>query len=80
MLPTETFSSARAVDLGDRMVELVHPGRGHTAGDLVLRVPDADLVFAGDLVEESARHVEGSAVPGSVTTASRWSGRPPSTC
>ena len=29
-LPTETFSSARVVDLGDRIVELVHPGRGHT--------------------------------------------------
>lgn len=50
---SETFSSARVVDLGDRYVELVHPGRGHTAGDLVVRVPDADLVVAGDLVEES---------------------------
>ena len=38
VLPTETFSSARVVDLGDRLVELVHPGRGHTAGDLVVRV------------------------------------------
>jgi glyoxylase-like metal-dependent hydrolase (beta-lactamase superfamily II) len=51
--PTETFSSARVLDLGDRLVELVHPGRGHTAGDAVVRVPDADVVFAGDLVEES---------------------------
>lgn len=52
-----TFSSAVALDLGDRMVELVHPGRGHTAGDLVVRVPDADVLLAGDLVEESAlRH------------------------
>ncbi|QIG42723.1 MBL fold metallo-hydrolase [Nocardioides anomalus] len=49
-----TFSSAVALDLGDRYVELVHPGRGHTAGDLVVRVPDADVVLAGDLVEESA--------------------------
>ena len=32
---TTTFSSVRSVDLGDRVVELVHPGRGHTAGDLV---------------------------------------------
>ena len=48
-----TFSSAVALDLGDRMVELVHPGRGHTAGDLVVRVPDADVLLAGDLVEES---------------------------
>lgn len=52
-----TFSSAVALDLGDRLVELVHPGRGHTAGDLVVRVPDADVLLAGDLVEESAlRH------------------------
>jgi glyoxylase-like metal-dependent hydrolase (beta-lactamase superfamily II) len=49
-----TFSSAVALDLGDRMVELVHPGRGHTGGDLVVRIPDADVLLAGDLVEESA--------------------------
>jgi glyoxylase-like metal-dependent hydrolase (beta-lactamase superfamily II) len=56
-----TFSSAVALDLGDRMIELVHPGRGHTSGDLVVRVPDADVVLAGDLVEESAAR---NAVPG----------------
>jgi glyoxylase-like metal-dependent hydrolase (beta-lactamase superfamily II) len=50
----QSFSSARSLDLGDRLVELVHPGRGHTGGDLVVRVPDADVVLAGDLVEESA--------------------------
>ncbi|WP_134741861.1 MBL fold metallo-hydrolase [Nocardioides sp. 503] len=49
-----TFSSAVVLDLGDRLVELVHPGRGHTAGDLVVRVPDCDVLLAGDLVEESA--------------------------
>lgn len=48
-----TFSSAAVVDLGDRYLELVHPGRGHTGGDLVVRVPDADALLAGDLVEES---------------------------
>lgn len=50
----QTFSSASVIDLGDRAVELVHPGRGHTGGDLVVRVPDADVLLAGDLVEESA--------------------------
>src|SRR3954468_9038992 len=50
-LPDLTFSSVRSVDLGDRQVELLHPGRGHTGGDLVARVADADVVFAGDLVE-----------------------------
>ena len=52
VVPERTFSSAVSLDLGDRFVELVHPGRGHTAGDLVVRVPDADVVLAGDLVEE----------------------------
>lgn len=54
--PDRTFSSVAVVDLGDRAVELVHPGRGHTAGDLVCRLQDpggADVLLAGDLVEES---------------------------
>lgn len=61
VVPGRTFSSALTVDLGDRLVELVHPGRGHTGGDLVVRVGDADVVLAGDLVEESTAR---DAVPG----------------
>ncbi|QYJ04649.1 MBL fold metallo-hydrolase [Nocardioides panacisoli] len=49
----QTISGVGALDLGDRVVELVHPGRGHTAGDLVVGVPDAGVLFTGDLVEES---------------------------
>ncbi|MBO9523376.1 MAG: MBL fold metallo-hydrolase [Nocardioidaceae bacterium] len=53
-----TFSSAAVLDLGDRALELIHPGRGHTGGDLVVRIPgtstDPDVLLAGDLVEESA--------------------------
>ncbi|HZI97315.1 MAG TPA: MBL fold metallo-hydrolase, partial [Actinomycetales bacterium] len=52
--PDTTFSAARALDIGDRHVELSYHGRGHTDGDILVRVPDADVVFAGDLVEESA--------------------------
>jgi glyoxylase-like metal-dependent hydrolase (beta-lactamase superfamily II) len=54
VVPERTFSSALALDLGDRFVEVVHPGRGHTDGDVVVRVHDADVLLAGDLVEESA--------------------------
>jgi glyoxylase-like metal-dependent hydrolase (beta-lactamase superfamily II) len=54
LVPDQTFSSVKAIDLGGRMVELIHPGRGHTAGDVVVRVDDADVLFAGDLVEESS--------------------------
>lgn len=43
-----------ALDLGGRPVELLHPGRGHTDHDLVVAVPDAGVVFAGDLVEQGA--------------------------
>ena len=61
VVPDRTFSSVQVIDLGDRIVEVVHPGRGHTAGDAVVRVSDADVLFAGDLVEQSA---ERDAVPG----------------
>lgn len=58
--PERTFSTLAAVDLGDRGVELVHPGLGHTSGDVVVRVPDADVVFVGDLVEQSGPPAYGS--------------------
>jgi len=51
--PDVEFSSVSTIDLGDRIVELMHPGRGHTDGDIVVRVPDTDVVFVGDLVEEA---------------------------
>jgi glyoxylase-like metal-dependent hydrolase (beta-lactamase superfamily II) len=50
-LPTREVAVVAAVDLGGVRVEAVHLGRGHTDGDLVVVVPDADVVFAGDLVE-----------------------------
>ncbi|OBH01890.1 MULTISPECIES: MBL fold metallo-hydrolase [unclassified Mycobacterium] len=47
------------VDLGGRTVRVAHPGRGHTASDLVVVANETDdgdgpvVVFTGDLVEES---------------------------
>ncbi|MES2905428.1 MAG: MBL fold metallo-hydrolase, partial [Pseudomonadota bacterium] len=37
--------------LGKRQIDLMHLGRGHTAGDTVAYVPDANVIFTGDLVE-----------------------------
>ncbi len=56
-LPTRLVHQA-TIDLGDRTVEVEHPGAGHTDHDLVVRVPplrdtDPVVVFCGDLVEES---------------------------
>jgi glyoxylase-like metal-dependent hydrolase (beta-lactamase superfamily II) len=42
------------LQVGGRRVELRFCGRGHTDNDLVVVVPDAGVVFAGDLVEEGA--------------------------
>ncbi|HSE08668.1 MAG TPA: MBL fold metallo-hydrolase [Nocardioidaceae bacterium] len=53
-VPDDPFSSARVIDLGDRLLEVVHPGRGHTGGDAIISVADAGVLYAGDLVEESA--------------------------
>jgi glyoxylase-like metal-dependent hydrolase (beta-lactamase superfamily II) len=55
VIPDQTFSDMHVVDLGDRVIELVFLGRGHTSGDIVVRVPDADAVIVGDLVEESSK-------------------------
>ena len=47
--------SSAVIDLGDRVVVVSHPGRGHTDHDLIATVTGADrtVVFCGDLVEES---------------------------
>ncbi len=49
--PTTTFSGSMTVYLGKRRVDLMHPGRAHTAGDIVAHVPDAGVMFTGDIVE-----------------------------
>jgi len=49
--PSRELAVAAALDLGERRVELAHLGRGHTAGDLVVVVPDAEVILAGDLIE-----------------------------
>jgi len=50
--PGRTLRDAATIDLGGRTVELRHLGRGHTDNDVVVVVPDAHVLFAGDLVEQ----------------------------
>ena len=49
--PTTTFSEAMTVYLGKRRVDIMQLGRAHTAGDAVVWVPDAEVMFTGDIVE-----------------------------
>ena len=49
--PTTTFDNRMTVYLGKRRVDLMHLGRAHTAGDIVVHVPDENVMFTGDIVE-----------------------------
>jgi glyoxylase-like metal-dependent hydrolase (beta-lactamase superfamily II) len=49
-LPTERFSGRRELTVGDRVVELIELGPAHTPGDAIAHVPDAGVVFTGDLL------------------------------
>ncbi|MBT9384310.1 MBL fold metallo-hydrolase [Pseudooceanicola sp. CBS1P-1] len=49
--PTTTFSDRMTVYLGKRRVDIMTPGRAHTAGDAVIWVPDQEVMFTGDIVE-----------------------------
>lgn len=63
LAPTRSVHVRAALDVGGRLVVLHHLGRGHTDGDLVVQVPDADLLVAGDLIEESGPPSFGDAYP-----------------
>ena len=50
VLPDLTFDRELTIHLGARAVELKALGRGNTAGDAVVHVPDAKVVASGDLI------------------------------
>jgi glyoxylase-like metal-dependent hydrolase (beta-lactamase superfamily II) len=53
-LPDQLVDIQTDVDLGGRAVTLRYLGRAHTDSDLIVHVPDAGVLFAGDLIEEGA--------------------------
>ncbi len=53
VLPDKSFDLAATVDLGDARAEIVHFGKGHTASDVVVFVPERKVVFVGDLLESA---------------------------
>jgi glyoxylase-like metal-dependent hydrolase (beta-lactamase superfamily II) len=50
-VPTLTFETDMSIYLGKREVRLMSLGAGHTSGDIVAWVPDAEVMFSGDLIE-----------------------------
>jgi len=49
--PDVVYDGSCDLDLGDRVVHLRPTGQAHTKGDQVVTVPDAGVMFTGDLVE-----------------------------
>ena len=46
--PSVTFNDTMTIVKGGREVQLHHPGRGHTAGDALVFLPEERIVFTGD--------------------------------
>ncbi len=49
-LPTLTFDHSMILHRGDREIQLLYFGRGHTAGDVVTYLPKEKILIAGDLI------------------------------
>jgi cyclase len=49
LLPKETFEGERELRLGNNTLRLLHPGRGHTDGDLVVLFVEDRVLHTGDL-------------------------------
>lgn len=58
-LPNLTFEQDLQFDLGNRVVWVRYLGRGNTVGDVVVHVPDAQLVATGDLLTHPVPYLAG---------------------
>ena len=50
LLPNETFNDWQTLLIGGKTLQLIHPGRGHTDGDLVVLIEDEETIVMGDLL------------------------------
>ena len=48
--PTRTFTGELDLDVGGRQVRLLQVGPAHTPGDVIVHVPDARVVYTGDIL------------------------------
>lgn len=48
-LPDVTFEERMDIRLGDREINLIYLGRAHSAGDILLHLPQDGVLYAGDI-------------------------------
>lgn len=61
--PDRVFAERATVEIGGRLVQLAYLGRGHTDNDIVVTVPDAGILLAGDLLEDAPAPYFGDGFP-----------------
>jgi glyoxylase-like metal-dependent hydrolase (beta-lactamase superfamily II) len=47
---SRTFSGELTIEAGDRIATLMEVGPAHTAGDVLVHLPDQDVIFTGDIL------------------------------
>ena len=48
--PTDTYADRRTITLGDKSVEMIHPGPAHSADMSILHFPDESALFVVDFI------------------------------
>ncbi|HLA17463.1 MAG TPA: MBL fold metallo-hydrolase [Candidatus Limnocylindrales bacterium] len=62
--PERSFETTATIDLGDgRNCELAYLGRAHTDSDIVVTIPHAGVLFAGDMLENGGPPYFGDGYP-----------------
>ncbi|MBA4137780.1 MAG: hypothetical protein C0518_10730 [Opitutus sp.] len=56
-VPNVTLDREMTIDLGGRIVRVLHLGRGNTAGDVVVHLPVEGIVAAGDLIDTPVPYI-----------------------
>jgi len=49
VMPDETFSDKKVIELGGERIELLYLGPAHSPGDIVVWLPEKKLVISGDM-------------------------------
>lgn len=57
--PNVSFERELIIDLGNRMVEIRHLGRGNTAGDTIVYLPKEKILATGDLLDHPVPYMFG---------------------
>jgi cyclase len=59
LVPNVSFDHELDIDLGNRLVEIKHLGRGNTAGDTLVYLPKEKMLVTGDLLDHPVPYMFG---------------------